>query len=393
MSIKWFSSVVTITLFLLIGAINPAISQSLAQEQTKLSNLNAELKSLATENDTLTKEIASNKAQLEQLSTTSSPEKEALDQAKANLAKAEANDSPENQSVISNAKFKLALAERKYKKANSQQFELSEKIGQLESTVAQNTARMSELESQISTQQTLISQIKTKQLAEERALRDKQQQLLEQQKLEAEKAKQEVARLKALLEAEKAQEQAASAAPVPVPAAAPAPASTAATPAPASTPPASAEAAATEAPAAEPISKPQQLANEIAEQKKSQSAKEPSKAGTSAILLTSKDQVQAEQTRLNTLLEQRDRKKNKFNKILNIKPASGEGETEAATLKALGHDQYRGANELKQGDFIFVVGFYRWRQTIENDGEFQFILDASDPKNPRLVYFNKALGS
>ena len=116
--------------------------------------------------------------------------------------------------------------------------------------------------------------------------------------------------------------------------------------------------------------------------------------------LATSELVMAEEKRVADLLALPERKKtSRYNKILNVKQIAHNGSSGRAvsnTLKAVGHNIFRGKAKLDGGDNLFIIGFNRWQQSIRKDAqqtEFSFIYDGSDPKNPRLSYFPEALAN
>ena len=119
-----------------------------------------------------------------------------------------------------------------------------------------------------------------------------------------------------------------------------------------------------------------------------------------ALLLTSPETIKAEQERFSAKVASTSQKEKKvYNRILNVKPISSAGsnkQTKAFTLRSLGNDQFRGTAELIPGDNIFIIGFNRWRQTIpksETGNRYTILFDTSNNKHPKLVYFNESIVS
>jgi hypothetical protein len=217
-------------------------------------------------------------------------------------------------------------------------------MASMNSQLNSNRSRDQALNTQIQQQEQQIASLKAQQLEQEQAA---QQQALEQERIRVEQAA-EVERLKTAMAQQEAANKAAAAAA------------------------SAAVAVAAVAPAVDPAA---------------------AKNDSGATFVTTKEAFNSEQKRLSDTLAQPGNSK-QYNKILHIKPLLADGatgEVTSRTLKTLGNNQYRGTADLEQGDVIFIVGFYKFQQTIEQAGDYGFILDISDNRKPRLVYYPEAL--
>ncbi len=334
----------------LAGAGSSAFAQGLEAEQTTLTSHQKELVALQTKQKQLQESIDGNQSKLDGMRAESSPEQQVLLSAQTEMdvanANYEADPSAENKARLSNTRFKLALAERKFKKANSSYSDLETVISAQNAELASNNRAIATATVAITTSQAAIKSISDQQLADERAMRTQQQQALQQsqQQLEAQRkesaaAQAEVERLKALLAT-------GGAAAAGTAAASSSAASSKAAPAPA--PKAAPQAAAKPAPKAAPQVAAKPAPKAVAKPATAAAATKTAALDSSTIkspYLSSKEQVQAEQKRLAALMKKPDDKRESFNKILNMKPAASNGEkvkTTAETLKPLGHGQYLG---------------------------------------------------
>ncbi|MEE8057900.1 MAG: hypothetical protein V3T17_08700 [Pseudomonadales bacterium] len=379
---KWLNT--SIFLLIVIFSNSTAVAQSLSAEQAKLAVFETQLGELQTDQQQLQAELSKKKTELGPLLNQSSPEKDNLDAALNNVDKAkadyEANPTTENKSRLKNAEFKHMLAGRKFKKANAQQFTLQQETKELAEQLTVTHSEIATLTSNVNAQRLAVEKSRAQQLARQQANRE------QKQKLKAKAAATEIARLKAQIEEQEKVElarKAAAAAALATKAAAPS-VPTATVPAPSNN-------------TATPISltKSSPIVTKTAPVPANKSAKH-----TGAILLTTKEQVQVEEQRLMVLLATpEEKKRSKYNKILNVRPVSANsavGKAQTNTLYALGHNQYRGNITITAGDIIFIVGFNRWRQqvpTTPEGTEYTVIFDTADTKNPRLVYFPTSLSN
>jgi hypothetical protein len=403
---KWLSATLLLLITLLSGA--GAVAQTLDAEQTKLAELEQQLQDLQSRQQQWQTELAAKQAELEPLLGQTSPEAAELDIAQKNLDAAtaayQADPSSDNKAKLKNTEFKYALAERSFKKANSQQFSLKEEIQQISTELASASEQTASISEKIHQQRQLVDNVTVQQRAAEEARQE------QERKLKAEAAAAEIARLKAQLAAQKKAEQKAredaalaaqAAAKSALSSAAASPTtSTAATTATPEAAPAKVESTPIIAPTTAPVTtNPVPVTtNPVPATTNPATATETDSNNSGAILFTTREQVQSETQRIKALLATPDTGKGtRYNKILNIKPLNSDGETgrtEANTLHALGHYQYRGKAKLNPGEAIFIVGFNRWRQQLPNaplGTEYIFIYDASDNKNPRLVYYSSSL--
>jgi hypothetical protein len=403
--VKWPRAITFVLLCICINT--PAFAQSLKAQQTTLAGYEKQLDALNTQKQELTSTLSANQSDLGPLNAQDSPEKAKLDAAKMHMDKAmvsyASDPTSENKAKKSNAAFKHALAERKFKKANKQLFELQQKEKALSKRLAATGQQISTVSAKIDRQRKSIERLRTQQSTAANLQREQQQQ---QKQREAEN---EIQRLRAELDQQKqmqAQKDAEAklvalgkaSAPQAVAPKIAVPSAKIATPK--APPPTTKVAATTTVPpkaqtAAVPAKPPvkAKLKPQLNPQLK------PAAKGKGAMVLASKEQVMAEEKRLADLQTKPGKKRSRYNKILNIKTVRANGSIsrpKANTLRALGNNQYRASVKLKKGSYILVVGFNNWRQTIPakpGGTEYIFIYDASESKKPRLVYFDKALSS
>lgn len=137
----------------LLGMMTSAsFGQTLYSERSKLNALQQEQKGLIETNDDIEQSIESIKEQLTDIKSTV-PSDNAYDEAKANLAASEdtlaADPSSTNEAKVDNAKFKLLLAERKYKKKNKELFDLEKKQRQLFTSLVSINRRSEDISAQV----------------------------------------------------------------------------------------------------------------------------------------------------------------------------------------------------------------------------------------------------
>lgn len=376
---QWLPVVTLLLLSLFVGS--GAAAQSVGTEQAKLTGYQQKLVQLQSQQKTKQADRARKEAELAPLLTQTSPEKDALTKTlsdrDAAAAKFAADPTAGNKSKLKNLEFKVALAERKYKKANSQQAALQSDIKQLSNDVDSTSKEIVTLTAAISAQQIAVEKARSAQAAWQ------QSQQVQREKDKAAAAEAELAKLRAEIEQTKLAEQAAKEAAAKDAAAA------------------AAAAAYTVPSAAVATDSPKIVGSadnadvqRIAERNTNDApATDPTK-----LLLTTKEEVAVEQARLEKAIAAAGGSKTKTNKILHIKSVIQGNKirkSDSNSLRALGSDQYRGNATVRAGDTIFVVGFNRWREKVPGtaDTKYTFILDASDKKSPRLVYFRTGLGN
>ena len=397
-----FHKLQTLTLLMAVLFTANSHAESIAELQAAIKASETKIGSINAEQSNLQNALAEINQQIEAIASQPSPEKAAYQKAQQDLQASEsiynADGSSESKAKMTNAQFKMALAERKYKKSNKALADLIEQQSQLQTRLTSNQKSQNSLNQQIKKQNEQIVELKNQQTERNKA----QQAARKNQELEAQRA--EVARLKAALvasEKEKAslvanQKAAKSAAAiVGATAVSTATASTSsvtaskAVPTPSVPTPSIPTAKTT---AAKPVSKQPAAKQQTAEVKKSSASSDNKK---SAIYLDSKQAVQAIEQRLSIILATPDKNKTAYDRMLNIKPADKNSniKTRAQQLDSLGHSQYKGEGKLLAGDTIFAVGFYRWRQVISNKGsdQYTFLLDIADSKNPKLYYYLSSL--
>jgi hypothetical protein len=359
---KWSHTAIALVIALFLS--ENTLAQNLSAEKSKLANYEKQVALLNSQQQALQENIDRNEKELSSMASQESPEKDKLNAAKKNLDQHQtaydADPSSQNKSRLSNAEFKYALAERKYKKANSAQSDLINKISEDRNQLSSNSDKILGLQQSIGQQGQVIEQVKSDQLAKEKAMREQQQrQLAEDQRLANEKANQEIARLKALLEAEALEAKVAASKPPVIE---------------------------SQSPTAQSMSASPSEQTVAAVEQVVAAAETPLEKNYT--LLTNQDEVKAEEDRLAALAQQPKGRQKTYNKILNVKTSNGNSMISAITLKPLGHEQYRGKGKLSAGSFVFSIGFHHWDVSIETAGSYQIILNSADSKNPKLVYFN-----
>lgn len=382
---KWFHIVFILAATLAFSLNGHA--QTAKAEQQKLAGMQSQLQQKQADLQQAKQELEAAQKARGSLEGSSGPEKTKLDKAASALAEArqtaEADPSDSNQARLKNAEFKHALAERKYKKANAELFELDDKIADLSKQVETTNTDISALNQSIAAQTEAVKQAQAKALAARKA---------EEQRLKEEAAKAELARAKAEQERKQREEAARKAAELAAARKAAeekAAAAQAAAAAKTATPTPAAPAMAVSKPAAPMVSAPAPAPAPAA-------APSAGATDTGVTLLTTKAEVEAEQKRLADLLATPDRDKNRYNKILNVKPVGADGKpgkSESHSLQALGHGQYQGTARIKGGKAIFVVGFNQWPQSVPGSAsaDYVVVLDASDAKKPRIIYYPESL--
>lgn len=372
----------TLLLIVLVSlAGNTQAAPSLEQEQQLLNRQQQQLIGLQSQQEKLQNRIEAANTALTPLLDNDSPEQLALSEAKQALATAQLNhdkkQSPESQSRLKNIEFKYVLAERKFKKANAERFQLQEDIADLSKKLQTINQEISLLSNTIGDQRLYVERARSSKAAVE------QSRIVNEQRRKADEAAAEIARLKAQIAEQERQETLRIE---------------------------QAMREAEEKLEQEELAKKAAAANQQAEtaqsnQTDSSLAVEEKTAdindeNSSIRFLATSELVMAEEKRVAELLARPEGKNtSRYNKILNVKQIANNGSSGRAvsnTLKALGHNIFRGKAKLNGGDNLFIIGFNRWQQSIYKDAqqtEFAFIYDGSDPKNPRLSYFPEALAN
>lgn len=379
------------TLILLAAVLFTANSHadSVAELQAIVQASNSKISAINEEQSNLQPTLTELNKQIAAIASQPSPEKEAYQKAQQDLRAAEAiydtEGSDESKAKMTNAQFKMALAERKYKKSNKVLADLVEQQSDLQTRFLTNQQNQNSLKQKVKNYNEQIVKLKQQQAERYKA----QQVARKNRELEAQRA--EVARLKAALvasEKEKASLVASQKAAA-LKAAAITNNLTASKAAPISS--TTNIATATKSTVKATVPKPQ-VANP-----KAQNSPTAADHKQSALYLDSKQAIQALERRLSIILATPDKNKTAYDRMLNIKPAvqGSQIAIRAQPLDSLGHGQYKGTGKLLAGDTIFAVGFYRWRQVINNKGsdQYTFVLDVADNKNPKLYYYLSSLGN
>lgn len=376
-------------IFILLAVVclwnTPVVAQGLDAELRKLAIYEQELTELRASQQRSQTAIQKNNSDLTTALNQKSPEKDklaaaklALDEAKNNF---ELDPSPANKSKMKNVEFQYVLAERKFNKVNNNPDALKTKQEALNVELARINSDISLLSNTISDQQLQIEKSRARSAATEQSRRTEQQRrkeaaaaaeiarlkakIAQQEKDEQERIELAMKNAEMQLEAEEAQAAAEKQASEKV-----------------EQPPANQQNLST------PVAKTPTKIDDIADKSES----------TIIQLRNSTDVATMEQKIADILNQPKEKKSSRYNKILNIKTISDQGNSGRAksnTLRALGHNIYRGTALLNGGDTMFIVGFNNWRQVVPiattTKTEFTFIYDGSDSKKPQLTYFLSSL--
>lgn len=366
----------------------PAVAQGLDAELRKLATYEQQLADLRDRQLRQQTAIQKNNKNLAAALKRESPEKDKLTAAKRAFDEAKNNfelvPSDVNKSKLKNVEFKYVLAERKFKKANSKPDALKTREETLNAELSRINGDISLLSNTISDQQLRIDKTRARSAATEQSRRTERQ----RQKEAATAA--EIARLKAKIAQQEREEQervelAMKKAEIQL------------------------EAEDAQAAAEKLTGETRVKTKKATSNSQNLSASEPEtaidsgelseKSESSIIQLDNSTDIAAMQQKIAAILDQPEQKKSsRYNKILNIKTINNQGKSGRAksnTLRALGHNIYRGSALLNGGDTMFIIGFNNWRQVVPiaatTKAEFTFIFEGSDPKKPRLTYFLSSL--
>jgi DNA repair exonuclease SbcCD ATPase subunit len=203
--------------FSLLGMMTSAsFGQTLYSERSKLNALKQEQKGLIETNSDIEQNLESIKEELTEIKSTA-PSDNAYDEAKANLAATEetlaTDPSSANQAKVDNAKFKLLLAERKYKKNNKELFDLEKEQQQLSASLVSNNRRSEEISGQVVNLTAIVGSLQANKAKNAKAAaeaKSKQQQLDSEREIAQlrEKLAQREAEAKAAAVAELAEQEA-----------------------------------------------------------------------------------------------------------------------------------------------------------------------------------------
>ncbi len=363
----------------------PVVAQGLDAELRKLTSYEQQLTELRKKQQRSQTAIQKNNTDLSAALNQDSPEKDKLAAAKQAFNEAKSNfesaPSSANKSKMKNVEFQYVLAERKFKKANNKPNALKNKQETLNAELSRINSDISLLSNTISDQQLHIDKTRARAAATEQSRRT------EQQRLKAAAASAEIARLKAKIAQQEREEQARIELAMKK---------------------AELQLEAEEAQMAiekqsqktvREGSASQQNVSSPAPIISARSGELSEKSESNIVQLLSSSDVVAIQQKITDILNQPEKKKSsRYNKILNIKTINNQGSSGRAksnTLRALGHNIYRGSALLNGGDTMFIIGFNNWRQNVPiattTKTAFTFIYDGSDPKKPRLTYFLSSL--
>jgi hypothetical protein len=195
--------------FSLLGMMtSPSFAQTLYSERGKLNALKQEQKDLIETNSDIEQNLELIKDDITAAKSTA-PSDSAYVQAKTNLGTAEevlaANPSDANQAKVDNAKFKLLLAERKFKKNNKALFDLEKEQQQLSASLVSNNRRSEEISGQIVSLTAIVASLQANEEKNAKAAADARS---KQQQLDSER---EIAQLRQKLAQREAEAEAAAA--------------------------------------------------------------------------------------------------------------------------------------------------------------------------------------
>jgi hypothetical protein len=170
--------------FSLLGIMTSAsFGQTLYSERSKLNALKLEQKGLIETNIDIEQNLQSIKEEIAAIKS-ATPSDNAYEKAKANLTAIEevlaTDPSSTNQAKVDNAKFKLLLAERKYKKNNKELFDLEKEQQQLSASLVSNNRRNDEISGQVLSLTAIVASLQTSEAKNAKAAaeaKSKQQQL------------------------------------------------------------------------------------------------------------------------------------------------------------------------------------------------------------------------
>ncbi|MBL4828226.1 MAG: hypothetical protein JKY66_11050 [Spongiibacteraceae bacterium] len=361
---KWPRAITVILFCLCIST--PINAQTLQSLKNSLAESGKRIDALNAEQERLYADISTNNATLTALSNTASPEKVKYEEAKIQLDQAtedhRSKRTSKSKAIMSNAAFKHALAERRYKKANTNEISLQEKNTALNNKLTKNTNRLDALNRSHKQYEKKIALKSTELARSQQALKEKN--ALQQQRA----AEAEILSLKAALAQKDSPPSIAIQAKLPT--------------------------KQVVLPTPKPITPT--IANTA-------TAKPPEKTSASIggdiVLLSTKEQVKEEEQRLKDLDTKLGKKRSRYNKVLNIKTARSNGSlsrAKANTLRALGNKQYQAVVRLKHATFVFSIGDKQWRATTPKtfkNTKYVFIYDETNTESPRLLYFDKSLSA
>ena len=419
-----YSRLSTSFLVVLFSAFSvSAFSQSANELEELISKQEKQAASLQTQQSSLQAEQQAKKAELAPLLSRGLPGNNQLEEARSALIKAQLNyqqdGSERNQSRLRNAEFKLALAERRFKKTNENMFTLQQEIQQLEQQITSNQGVIAQVVTAIESNRSKLGAARSAQLARQQAAQQARE--ADQQKAKADAAEKEIRRLKAELEEQKRiiEEKSGKAETKTKPELETANTqttsqisesnNTSGEPA-LSLPPSSAQISTppvTPVPVENaPIAAPSpinQAATSDTPPKYSEPKKDAQFDDSSGIsLLLTANEVEAYQSMVNELASQAEGYGSKNRRIMTIKPVVVSDKNDLrkdklVTLIPMGNNIYRGEQDIDVGDTIFIVGLNRWRQSIPpiaaGDKDFIFIFNNSNNESPQLVYFPQALSA
>lgn len=339
-------------------ATSSTFAQTVQAEQTKLSKLEESLAEQQISQTQLQQLLDQKDAELNALNGQESPEAKAVEIARQTVAQAQANltasPSATNEAKLKNERFKLALAERKFKKANAELFATQEQLAETQQQLSESLSATNTLATQIADQRLAVEKARTQ--AATRTAAQAQIKLEEQQRLNSEQANAEIARLRAELEQKELAEQDRMAQEV-----------------------LQAE--------AERLSQQAAAAKTASTQVQPQ-APEPNQG--SATFLETRQQVTEEELRIQTILADISNVP-ATSKKLDVIMLRNSTKSKAVALEPLGNELYKVTIKFSNGPSKLEMESLFWEQ------EFKFaelggvnctvIFDNTDSSKPRLIYY------
>ena len=201
---KWLQSL--ILLLISVCSCSLGSAQTISTEQNKLSAYQQQLVALQALQQQLQINLELKQAELLPLQRQKTPEDDDRENIRSQLNQAQANyngqPTDDNKARLKNEQFKMALAQRKYKKSHQQQFELEQQVEALEQELTGTIKQIDLLKPLINEQSDKLEQLKL------RVQAYLQSQRIREQRLKTEAAEAEIVQLKAkLLQQQKLQVQ------------------------------------------------------------------------------------------------------------------------------------------------------------------------------------------
>lgn len=336
-----FAKCLTASAFILAALISINVqAKTLSTAQAELQSYKTQLMAAQADVTKYSAALKEKEAKIASAANAPSPEKDKYEAAKKTVADLEtiaAND-PSQAGELRNAKFKLTLADRKFKKSNKQLQQLSNDRRSIQSQLADSQAKVAKLEDSIKSQDALVAKLTLQSAANE-------QNRLEQQRVSMEKLQAENERLKAQQQAEATL-------------------------------------------AARKAEQERVEAVRLAEEANKVPAIPDRSSRSTVTLITSPEDIAGEQQRLlvNTENGGGEAKGNKKYMTVRIP-----GElTRSISMVSEGGDQYRGQSKIAGGDAAISLDKFNWKTSVPASNankKMTFLLDLSDSAKPYLVFF------